>query len=241
MFSATAELYDLVYAFKDYAAEVGTLRAVIDRERPGARSILDVACGTGEHARHLAEAFAVDAIDLDPDLAAIARAKLPRGTVTVADMRAFELGRRYDVVQCMFSSIGYLTTPDDAIAALACFRRHLAPDGVVLVEPWFEPASYRTGTPHMLTVNQPDLKICRMHVSRREGDVSILEFEYLIATPDGVRRERETHRLLLVAHATMATWFDAAGLHATFDPTGPSGRGLFVGRASTSRARTTAT
>jgi len=230
MFAATAELYDIIYGFKDYAAEVAKVRAVIDAERPNARSILDVACGTGEHARHLAESFDVDAIDLEPGFVAIASAKLPRGKVAVADMRAFDLGRRYDVVQCLFSSIGYLTEPDDAIAALACFRRHLAPDGVVLVEPWFEPASYRTGAVHMLTVNQPELKISRVHVSRRKGDVSILDFEYLIGTPAGVRHERETHRLLLTPFTTMATWFDAAGLHATFDPVGPSGRGLFVAR-----------
>jgi len=230
MFSATAELYDVVYGFKDYAADVAKIRAVIDAARPGARSLLDVACGTGEHARHLADAFEVDAIDLEPAFVAIAAAKLPRGRVIAADMRAFALGRRYDVVQCLFSSIGYLLTPDDAIAALACFRDHLAPGGIVLVEPWFEPASYRTGLVHMLTIDRPDLKICRMNTSRCDGDVSVLDFEYLIGTPAGVRRERETHRLLLVAHATMATWFAAAGLDATFDPIGPSGRGLFVAR-----------
>jgi trans-aconitate methyltransferase len=230
VFAATADLYDVVYGFKDYAAETAKIRAVIDTERPGARSILDVACGTGEHARHLADAFEVDALDLDPTFVAIAAAKLPRGRVAQADMRAFALGRRYDVVQCLFSSIGYVLTPDDAIATLACFRDHLAPGGVVLVEPWFEPATYRTSVVHMLTVNQPELKLSRINVSRVEGDVSILDFHYLIGTPDGVRHERETHRLLLVPHATMATWFDAAGLDASFDPIGPSGRGLFVAR-----------
>ena len=230
MFSSTAELYDIIYGFKDYAAETAKIRAVIEAEHPGARSVLDVACGTGEHARHFADAFEVDGLDLDPTFVAIAAAKLPHGRVTRADMRAFALGRRYDVVQCLFSSIGYLLTADDAIGALVCFRDHLAPGGVVLVEPWFEPSGYRTGTVHMLTVDRPELKISRVHVSRRDGDVSVIDFEYLIATPDGVRHEREAHRLLLTPHATMASWFAAAGLDATFDPIGPSGRGLFVGR-----------
>ena len=64
MFSSTAELYDIIYGHKDYAAEVAKIRAVVDRERPGARSILDVACGSGEHARGLAEAFDVDALEI---------------------------------------------------------------------------------------------------------------------------------------------------------------------------------
>jgi SAM-dependent methyltransferase len=230
MFSSTAELYDIIYGHKDYAAEVARVRAVIDRERPAARSILDVACGSGEHARMLADAFDVDALDLDPAFVAIAATKLPRGRVVQADMRSFAMGRTYDVVQCLFSSIGYVLDPADVIATLACFREHLAPGGIVLVEPWFEPASYNAGAVHMLTIDRPQLKLSRVHVSRVEGAVSILDFNYLVGTPDGVRHELETHRLRLTSFAEMATWFDAAGLTATFDPVGPSGRGLFVGR-----------
>ncbi|HEY1551431.1 MAG TPA: class I SAM-dependent methyltransferase [Kofleriaceae bacterium] len=230
MFSSTAELYDIIYGHKDYAAEVATIRAVIDRERPGARSILDVACGSGEHARVLADVYDVDALDLDPTFVAIAAAKLPRGRVVQADMRDFAMGRTYDVVQCLFSSIGYVLEPADVIATLVRFRDHLAPGGVVLVEPWFEPASYTDGVVHMLTVTRPELKLSRVHVSRVADGVSILDFNYLIGTPDGVRHEIETHRLRLTSFAEMATWFDAAGLAATFDPVGPSGRGLFVGR-----------
>jgi ubiquinone/menaquinone biosynthesis C-methylase UbiE len=66
MFSETAELYDLIYAsFKDYVTESDRLAALITRVRPGARTVLDVACGTGEHARLLREhhRLAVDGID----------------------------------------------------------------------------------------------------------------------------------------------------------------------------------
>jgi SAM-dependent methyltransferase len=230
MFSSTGELYDIIYGHKDYAAEVANVRAVIDRERPGARSILDVACGTGEHARILAEAFDVDALDLDPTFVTIAAKKLPRGRVVQADMTSFAMGRIYDVVQCLFSSIGYVLEPTAVIATLACFRAHLAPGGIVLVEPWFEPASYNAGAVHMLTVNQPELKLSRVHVSRVVAGVSILDLNYLIGTPDGVRHEVETHRLRLTPFAEMASWFDAAGLRTTFDPVRPRSRGLFVAR-----------
>ena len=53
MYSATAEIYDAIYSFKDYAGEAAKIREIVARERPGARTILDVACGTGEHARVL--------------------------------------------------------------------------------------------------------------------------------------------------------------------------------------------
>src|ERR1043165_2988919 len=100
MFTHTAEFYDALYSFKDYCAESARLRDLIARERPGAKTILDIACGTAEHARHLSGDFRVDGIDLEPRFIDIARKKNPSGHYEVADMRRFDLGRRYDVVQC---------------------------------------------------------------------------------------------------------------------------------------------
>src|ERR1035441_3993229 len=156
MFSISAEIYDAIYSFKDYATESSKIRQLIERERPGAKSILDVACGTAEHAKHLAAHFQVDGIDLEPKFIEIARAKNPSGNYLVADMRSLQLGKRYDVVQGLFSSIGYLLTPDDIVAALKSFREHLAPGGIILVEPWLTPSAYKLGHPHMITVDRPD-------------------------------------------------------------------------------------
>src|SRR5579864_2877898 len=169
MFSVSAELYDAIYSFKDYSTESSKIRKLIEQERPGAKSILDVACGTAEHAKHLSVNFEIDGIDVEPKFIEIARAKNPAGNYSVADMRSFQLGKRYDIVQCLFSSIGYLLTPEDIVAALKCFRAHLAPGGVILVEPWLTPSAYKLGYPHMITVDQPNLKVCRMNVSTREG------------------------------------------------------------------------
>jgi trans-aconitate methyltransferase len=230
MFSVTAEIYDAIYAFKDYAGETLKIRQLIERERPSAKTILDVACGTGEHARFLSADFDVDGIDFEPKFIEIARAKNPTGNFSVADMRAFQLDQRYDVVQCLFSSIGYLLTPDDIIAALTCFRGHLAPGGVILVEPWLSPAAFRPGQPHMVTVDKPDLKVCRMNVSKQEGEVSILHFHYLIGTKEGVRKAEEVHRLALVPTDQMVSYFKAAGLRCVFDEVGLFDRGLFIAR-----------
>ncbi len=235
MFSVTAEIYDAIYGFKDYAGEAMKIRQLIARERPGARTILDIACGTGEHARLLSPDFEVDGIDLEPKFVGIARAKNPAGNFSVADMRAFQLEKRYDVVQCLFSSIGYLLTPEDIIAALKCFRSHLAPGGVILVEPWLSPAAYKVGQLHMVTVDKPDLKVCRMNVSKREGDISILHFHYLIATNEGVRKAEEVHRLVLVPTEQMVSHFEAAGLRCAFDSVGLFDRGLFIAHRLVSR------
>ncbi len=231
MFSKTTQYYDLIYSFKDYGEEVGKIRAVIRKEHPAAHSILDVACGTGEHARLLSTEFAVDGIDVEPGFIEIARRKVPAATFSVADMRGFELGRKYDVVECLFSSIGYLTRGDDVVRALECFARHLVNDGIILVEPWFAPGVWQVGVPHMAPpVDLPDIKICRMNVSAQDGNLSSFRLHYLIATSAGVEYIQEDHELALYTVDEMLHFFQRAGLRVSHDATGISGRGLYVAR-----------
>ena len=82
--------------------------------------------------------------------------------------------------------------------------RHLQPGGVLLVEPWLPPDGYTTGTVHALYVDQPQLKIARINVAAARDRVSLLDFHYLVGTPEGVehftadrfRTERPAARLL---------------------------------------------
>jgi ubiquinone/menaquinone biosynthesis C-methylase UbiE len=231
MFTQTAKYYDLIYSFKDYVAESAKIAALIRKEHPAAHSILDVACASAEHARLLSPEFAVDGIDLEPQFIEIAQRKVPRGRFSVADMRSFELGKKYDVVQCLFSSIGYLTRGTKVVAALQCFRNHLNENGVIIVEPWFTPDTWRVGVPAMAPpVDLPDIKICRMNVSERTGNISLWRFHYLIATPSGVQYISEDHELALYTVDEMLDFFTQADLEATYDPTGLSGRGLYIAR-----------
>src|SRR5947207_13954595 len=120
MFTASAEFYDLIYStFKDYSAEVAQIASMLRRVNPRCQTVLDVACGTGEHARRLAaDGFVVDGLDLDPAFVRIAREKNPAGRFVEADMSDFHLAQRYDAVLCLFSSIGYLRTLDRVACAL---------------------------------------------------------------------------------------------------------------------------
>ena len=145
MFLESSELYDAIYHFKNYARECEILRAVIAVAAPGARTILDVACGTGEHAKFLKEHYAVDGVDLNENYLRAARVKNPAGRYTRADMTDFDLATTYDAVTCLFSAIGYVRTADRMNRAIACMARHVKPGGVLIVEPWFTPDDWKPG------------------------------------------------------------------------------------------------
>src|SRR5712675_1791 len=123
MFVDSPELYDAIYQFKNYARECERLRDLIDAAVPGARTILDVACGTGEHAKFLKEKYAVDGVDMNEKYLRAARVKNPAGKYTCADMTDFDLGTTYDAVTCLFSAIGYVCTVDRMNRAIACMAR----------------------------------------------------------------------------------------------------------------------
>ncbi len=235
MFSESADLYDLIYSqFKDYAAEAERVATLIRRLHPDARRVLDVACGTGEHARLLSErhGFQVDGIDLDPAMVRLAAAKVPAGRFEVADMTDFTLGRTYDAVLCLFSSIGYVRTLAGVERTLASFRRHLAPGGVVVVEPWFAPGVLQQGRVTVSTAEAEGVKVCRMAHTHVDGRISRLRMDYLIGQADGIRHASELHELGLFTPEEMQGCFRAAGLAADYDPEGLTGRGLYVARAA---------
>ena len=73
---------------------------------------------------------------MTPEMLEVARARHPEITFHQGDMRTFDLGRRFDVVTCLFSSIGYLRSPSDLRAAVINMARHLQPGGVLIIEPW---------------------------------------------------------------------------------------------------------
>jgi SAM-dependent methyltransferase len=231
VFSRSARLYDAVYAsIRDYPREAAELERLIQQRRPGARTLLDVACGTGAHLEHLT-GYEVEGLDLDPEMLGVARERLPNVPLHEGDMADFDLGKRFDAVVCMFSSIGYVRTEERLRSAVASMARHLEPGGVLVVEPWLSPEAWVDRHVGAVFVDEPELKIARMNVGQREGNLSIFEFEYLVGTPNGLERFNERHELGLFTVEQYLEAFRAAGLEVDHDPEGPMGRGLYIASA----------
>jgi SAM-dependent methyltransferase len=233
MFERTERYYDAIYAWKDYRTEVDRLDRLIRERNPGARTMLDVACGTGKHLELLKDVYQVEGIDLDPGMLEIARERLgPEVPLHQGDMARFDLGKRFDVVICLFSSVAYMRTPEQLAAAIANMARHLQRGGVLLVEPFFTPDQWEGGHVSANFVDHDDLKIARMNVSAPAAAEVTMTFHYLIGTPDGVRYETEDHTVGLFSHGQYVEAFRGAGLEPEHDEEGLMGRGLYLGVAA---------
>ena len=230
MSDLSASCYDAIYAFKDYAKEAAQLDRLIRSRCPHARTALDVGCGTGEHARHLNanHGLEVDGIDVDGAALELARQKNVGRSFLTADMVDFDLRRRFDAVLCLFGSIGYLKTLDRVTSSLHCFRRHLSPGGVVVLEPFLAPEEFKAnqvvvqrGTGARGSVE----RVCRTEVT---GTLARLHFEYRTEDASGVHRSSETHELGLFSRDELQSSLASAGLNAVFEEGGLTGRGVWL-------------
>jgi SAM-dependent methyltransferase len=163
-FAGSQRLYDAVYSWKDYPAEVERLRQYLRGS-----TIHDVACGIGGHIQHLRGAFEVVGVDIDPGMLEIAREKNPGVELRTADMRDFDLGRRFGTVLCLFSSIGYVGSVDELHTALACFARHAEAGGVVLVEPWLRREAFEPRPPLLMSHQADGVTVARTVAYDPEG------------------------------------------------------------------------
>ncbi len=228
MFVESPELYDAIYHFKNYAHECEILRAVIAVAAPGARTILNVACGTGEHDKFLKSHYSVDGVDLNENYLRAARVKNPAGHYTRADMTGFDLAATYDAVTCLFSAIGYVKTVDRLNRAVACMARHVKVGGVLIVEPWLTPADWKPGTSHLHAGEIGADKVCRMTVSSQEGILSVMQMHYLRSTSNSIEHYSERLELGMFTRDEMTHAFELANMDVRYDTEGLMGRGLYI-------------
>ncbi|WP_434742669.1 class I SAM-dependent methyltransferase [Micromonospora sp. SH-82] len=109
---------------------------LVDRYAPeSGRRLLDVGCGTGRDAGHLAgSGWAVTGIDVSERMLAYARDRHPGVRFVAADMRGYALPGPFDVITCLDSALLYCHTNADLTAFLARCHAHLTPGGLLVAE-----------------------------------------------------------------------------------------------------------
>jgi len=144
VFGLYAQYYDALYHDKNYQQEVAYVYNLIQEYLPAAKSILELGCGTGGHAFHLAhEGYEVHGVDLSKEMIASAQQKGKQQnevTFSVGDLRTLQLNKQFDVVISLFHVMNYQTTDADLHNAFKTAEKHLKKGGLFLFDFWYGPA-----------------------------------------------------------------------------------------------------
>lgn len=232
------EIYDLLMRNrgKDYATQAAEVVRMVRSGQPDAASLLDVACGTGLHLRHFATRFDhVVGLDQSEDMLNFARMRIPGLAVRCADMWRFEAGASFDAITCMFAT-PHLPSAAELDSMVDCFARHLAPGGVMVIEPWFTPEKFISGYVATDIINDGDRRVVRVSHSVRSADhhhQARMVVHYVEVAPElGIQHSTETFGMTMFTREAFEAAFARAGCVAEYLPPGDVFEwGLWIARA----------
>jgi len=234
------DLYDLLFDSLDFDVPYW-----IEAARAAGGPVLEIACGTGRLLLAIRKAgLAADGLDSNP--AMIDRLRDRAGAAglgvraEVADMRDFDMGRRYSRIFCGFNGFAHCETIADQLACLRASLRHLEPGGALVLHMsypgpayWLEPEGkavleHEAPLPGGGKVQLWDNRVKDIVGQRQDSVVEIWELD-ASDRPKSVRKfstaQRWVYRFeleLLFAAAGFARWeflggFDGRPLKAPDD------------------------
>jgi len=220
-----AELYDLFYADKPYAAEAAFVDQCLTHYSVGpANRLLEIACGTGTHAFHL-EKPERQIIATDYSEGMLRRAKQKaiekhsRVEFQLQDMTQLAVSTEmFDAVICLFDAIGYVRTNEALSRTFHGVHKHLRPNGLFIFEFWHAAAMLRHYDPVRVrrwkTDNSTVLRISETTLDAA-NQLSSVAYSIYELNDDGTYSsltETQVNRYFLLQE--MSAWLSSTGFTA---------------------------
>jgi len=237
-YAFVAELYDYVVPYR----ERQDVSFFIDAAKESGGPVLEIGCGTGRVLIPIARAgVEIVGLDLSPQMLAVCRRHLAGEAAAVrarvelrqGDMRRFQLGRTFPLITIPFRPFQHLIDVEDQMACLQAIRRHLTPDGRLILD-LFNPSidalaslkeSEEIGDEPAFTTPE-GLDVVRRHASVRHdrfNQINYIELIYYVTHPDG-RKERIVHSFPMrylyrfeAEHLLARCGFEIEHLYASYD------------------------
>lgn len=217
-----AELYDLFYADKPYAAEAAFVDQCLNTYSIGpANRLLEIACGTGTHAFHLEKPErTIIATDYSEAMLRRARQKAAdkhsRVEFQLQDMTDLAVSTEmFDAVICLFDAIGYVRTNEALAKTFHGVHKHLRPNGLFIFEFWHAAAMLRYYDPVRVrrwkTERSQVLRISETTLDAA-NQLSSVAYSIYELNDDGTYsnlNETQVNRYFLLQE--MAAWLSATG------------------------------
>lgn len=204
VFKEYARYYDLLYRDKDYGVETDYIHNLIQDQIPGARTILNLGCGSGRHDRPLiALGYTVTGVDLSEEMLAAAR-NAAAGSESLdyvqGDARSVRLDKTFDVVIALFHVMSYQVTNADLMAAFATVHSHLNPGGTFIFDCWYGPGVLADPpTVRVKELEDDVITVTRIAQPVMHPNENVVDVNYRVFLKDkgsgNVREINETHRM----------------------------------------------
>ncbi|HLD42320.1 MAG TPA: class I SAM-dependent methyltransferase [archaeon] len=134
-YTELAKYYDRFHSYIDYSKESQFILGIIKKYRPDAKTLLDMCCGTGEHAKFLkAYGFEITGVDLNKEMLEIARQKNSELKFFEGGMKNFASKNKFDLIICHFNSILYNKTKKELSQTLSNFYSLLGKGGLLIFD-----------------------------------------------------------------------------------------------------------
>ena len=209
IFSNYARYYDLMYQDKDYVGEAQFIQRLIQTYAPATTTILELGCGTGNHAMLLAkEGYQVHGVDLSQEMLGYANERCDRLSPALAtrlqfsqgDLRQVRLDRKFDVVLSLFHVMSYQTNNEDLLAAFETAKDHLVPGGILIFDVWYGPAVLsEPPTVRIKRLEDRSIQVTRIAEPVMEPNKNLVDVNYHIFIKDLISSKidevREVHTM----------------------------------------------
>lgn len=130
-YSQMAKFYDIFYANKNYAKEVCFIKNFIDNKQ---QTILDVGCGTGNHAVILHnQGYNIFGFDKSKEMVNIANSKL-ENRFFIDDVLFLNHRVKYDIIISFFAVFNHLRNYNEFIISLKNLKDILNPNGTIIID-----------------------------------------------------------------------------------------------------------
>jgi SAM-dependent methyltransferase len=257
-YGRVADLYDWVVPY----CERPDVSFFVEAAKAAGSPVLEIGCGTGRILIPTAQAgIDVVGLDLSPEMLAVCRKRLRQEDLAVqsrvelvqADMRTFDLGRRFTLATLPFRPFQQLITVDEQLSCLMSIRPHLVDGGRVVLDVFNPSLDALAGPQEGQEIgDEPEFstpdgrRVVRRHrivAHDRFTQVNHVELIYYVTHPDG-REERLVHAFPMrylfrfeVEHLLARCRFDVEQLYASFDKSAYGSRYpgdlIFVARKTT--------
>jgi SAM-dependent methyltransferase len=228
VFGNYARYYDLLYHDKDYIGETQFIHKLIQSNAPDAKTILELGCGTGNHAMLLAkEGYSVHGVDMSPEMLQGAEercSRLPQELAaklqfTQGDIRQVRIDDKFDVVLSLFHVISYQTTNEDLLAAFETAKIHLKPGGILIFDVWYGPTVLsEPPTVRVKRLEDDRIQVTRIAEPKIYPTENWVDVNYQVFIRDrssnAVEEVTETHRMRYLFTPEIELFLQAAGMQS---------------------------